>query len=83
MGLVSDVGLADVTNMAGRSIRGRRTIARAKRRDRCISPSRIGVCCDIAITLAASTVTIESWNQLPPAVPSACHAQRSRLRPRL
>ena len=74
MGLAPDVGPAGFTNMAGRPIRGRRNIARARRRDRCISASRIGVCCDVAITLAASTVTIESWVQLSPAVPSACHA---------
>ena len=74
MRLVSDVGLAGFTNMAGRPIRGRRNMARARQRDRCISPRRIGVYCDVAITLAASTVTIESWDQLPPAVPSACHA---------
>ena len=74
MGLVSDVGLAGFTDMASRPIRGRRNIARARWRDRCISASRIGVCCDVAITFAASTVTIESWNQLPPAVPSACYA---------
>ncbi len=79
MELGPDVGLAGFTDMAGQPIRGRRNIARARQRDRRIAPIRIGVCCAVAITLAASTVTIESWGQLPPAVPSACHAQRSRL----
>ncbi|MGC5798628.1 hypothetical protein [Sphingomonas sp. NFX23] len=66
MRLVSDVGLAGFTNMAGRPIRGRRNMARARQRDRCISPRRIGVYCDVAITLAASTVTIESWISFRP-----------------
>ena len=66
MGLRPDVGLAGFTNMAGHPIRGRRNGARARQRDRCISPSRIGVCCDVAITLAASTVTIESWISFRP-----------------
>jgi hypothetical protein len=43
MGLRPDVGLAGFANMAGHPIRGRRKIARARQRERCISASRIAV----------------------------------------
>jgi hypothetical protein len=47
-------------------IRARRNTARAGQHERCIFRTSIGVYFGIAITLVASTVTIDSWDQLPP-----------------
>jgi hypothetical protein len=69
--------------MAVDLIGARLNTPRTGRHKRCISSSCIGVCWSVAVTFAATTVTIESWDQLPPAVPSACHTRRSRLRSRL
>jgi hypothetical protein len=74
MRLKADVGASGFAGMTVDQIRARRNIERANYRDRCISQIRIGVYYVIVITLVASTVTIESWDQLPLAVPSACHA---------